>query len=70
MVTKIIEKTVVVGKDGTAMSIMERPEGLGTFADYHRKVRDYRKQYAHLLNKQSLDEYLVERKKEAEREWE
>lgn len=70
MVTKTIEKTVVIAKDGTSLSVMERPEGLGTFADYHRKVQEYRKQYAHLLDKQSFDDFLKERKEEAAREWE
>lgn len=62
MVTKTVEKTVVIAVDGTPLSVQERPEGLGTYADYHRKVQGYRKQYAHLLDRQSLDDYLEERK--------
>ncbi len=31
-----MEKSVVIAKDGTPLSVMERPEGLGSFADYHR----------------------------------
>ena len=69
MVTKTIEKTVVIAKDGTLLSVMERPEGLGTLADYHRKVQNYRKQYAHLLDRQTFDDYLKERREEAAREW-
>ncbi len=69
MVTKVVEKSVVIAKDGTPLSVMERPEGLGTFADYHRKVQNYRGQYAHLLDRQSFDDYLKERKEEAAREW-
>lgn len=68
MMTKTVERTVVVAKDGTTLSVMERPEGLGTFEDYHRKVQEYRKQYAHLLDKQSFDGFLKERKEEAARE--
>lgn len=70
MVTKTMEKTVVLAKDGTPLSVMERPTGLGTFEDYHRKVQKFRKQYGNLLDKQSFDEYLGERKKEAAREME
>ncbi|MDR1744940.1 MAG: hypothetical protein LBS30_04215 [Planctomycetota bacterium] len=69
MVTTTVEKTVIIAKDGTPLSVMERPEGLGTFEDYRRKVQRYRKQYAHLLNRQSFDDYLRERKEEAAREW-
>ena len=69
MVTKTIEKTVVIAKDGTPLSVMERPAGLGTFTDYRRKVENYRKQYAHLLDRQSFDDYLKERRDEAAREW-
>ncbi len=64
-----MEKTVVIAKDGTPLSVMERPEGLCTFADYHRRVQGFRKQYAHLLNRQSFDNYLKERKEETAREW-
>ncbi len=69
MITKTVEKTVVIAKDGTPLTVMERPDGLGTFADYHSRVQKYRQQYAHLLNRQSLDDYLKERKVEAAREW-
>ena len=69
MRTQTVEKTAVIAQDGTPLSIMERPEGLGTFADYHWKVQKYRKQYASLLDRQSFDEYLKERKQEAAREW-
>lgn len=69
MVIKTIEKTVVIAKDGTPLSVMERPEGLGTFADYRHKVQKYRKQYGHLLDRQSFDDYLKERREEATREW-
>lgn len=65
MAFKTAEKTVFITKDGTPLSIMERPEGLGTFADYHRKVEKYRRQYAHLLDRQSFEEYLAERREEA-----
>lgn len=69
MVTKTVEKTVVIAQDGTPLSVMERPKGLGTFADYHRKVQNYRNQYAHLLDRQSFDDFLRERKEDAAREW-
>lgn len=69
MIVKTVKKTVVIAKDGTPLSVMERPEGLGTIAEYHRKVEKYRKQYAHLINRQSFDDYLKERKEEAAREW-
>lgn len=69
MITKTVEKTVVIAKDGTPLSVMDRPEGLGTIAEYHLKVEKYRKQYAHLINRQSFSDYLKERKEEAAREW-
>ncbi len=37
MVTTTVEKTVVIANDGTPLSVMERPEGLGAFADYHKR---------------------------------
>ena len=64
MVIKTVEKTVVIARDGTPLSVMERPNGLGTFEDYHRKVQNYRRQYAHLLNSQSFNDFLKERKEE------
>jgi hypothetical protein len=70
MVTLIVEKSAVMTRDGTPLSVMERPEGLGTFADYHHKVQKYRKLYASILDRQSLDEYLKERKEETARELE
>lgn len=69
MVTRIAEKTVVLTRDGTALSIMERPDGLGSIADFHRELAEVRKQYGHLLKQQPLDEYFSERRLEAEREW-
>lgn len=69
MVTKIAEKTVVLTRDGTALSVMERPGGIGTIEDFHRELAEVRKQYGHLLKQQPLDEYLAERRLEAEREW-
>ncbi|MCD8349387.1 MAG: hypothetical protein LUC93_02080 [Planctomycetaceae bacterium] len=70
MVTKIAEKTVVLTRDGTALSVMERPEGLGTIDDFHKELVVIRKQYGHLLHQQPMDEYFMERRIEAEREWE
>lgn len=70
MGTKTIEKTVILAKDGTPLSVMDRPKGLGTYADYRRKVQNYRKQYGHLLDRQSLADFLAGRKDEAAREWE
>ncbi len=69
MLTKTVEKTVVIAADGTPLSVMERPEGLGSFADYHRKVQQRREQYADALNSRSFDEFLRERKEDAAREW-
>lgn len=69
MVTKIAEKTVVLTRDGTALSVMERPEGVGSIDDFHKELVEIRKQYGHLLKQHPLDEYLAERRLEAEREW-
>ncbi len=69
MVFKKMEKTVVIAKDGTPLSVMERPEGLGNLEDYHRKVEHYRTLYSHILDKQSFDDYLKEGRVEAAREW-
>lgn len=69
MNTTTTQRTVIVTKSGASLSVMERPNGLGSFADYHRKVLKYRSQFAHLLKRQSLDEFLLERKIEAGREW-
>lgn len=69
MITKIVEKTVVLTQDGTALSVMERPEGVGSIEDFHNELAEIRKQYGHLLKQQTLDEYLAERRIEAEREW-
>ena len=68
MVTTIAEKSVVLTRDGTPLSVMERPEGLGSIEDYHNDLVEIRKQYGHLLKRQSLDEYLAERHIEAEQE--
>lgn len=68
MLTKTVEKTAIIAKDGTPLSLMERPHGLGTFADYHRKVQRYRKQFSELLNRQTFDDFIKERKDEAARE--
>lgn len=68
MVMKTIEKKVILSKDGTPLSVMERPEGVGTFAEYHRKVESYREQYGHLLSRQTFEDFLQERKDEAARE--
>lgn len=70
MVTKIVEKTVILTQDGTALSVMKRPEGLGTIDDFHNDLVAIRKQYGRLLNQQSLDTFIAERRIEAEREWE
>ena len=69
MVTKIAEKTVVLTRDGVALSVMERPDGIGSIEDFHRELDEVRKQYGHILNRQSLDQYLAERRIEAEKEW-
>ncbi len=69
MATIMIEKPVVFTLEGTALSVMERPGGLGTIDDFHKDLIEIRKQYGHLLQQQSLDEYLAERRIEAEREW-
>lgn len=69
MDNKATEREVIIAKDGTPYSVMARPGGLGTFADYHHKVQEYRKQYAHIFDKQPIAEYLEERKKEALREY-
>jgi hypothetical protein len=69
MVTKVAEKTVVLTRDGAALSVMDRPEGIGSIEDFHRELAEVRKQYGHLLKRQSLDEYLAEKRLEAEREW-
>ena len=70
MVTKIVEKTVVLTQDGTALSVMERPEGVGSIKDFHKELAEIRKQYGHLLKQQPLDEYFAERRLEAKQEWE
>ncbi len=69
MVTETAEKSVVLTRDGTALSVMERPGGIGSIDDFHRELDEVRKQYGHLLNRQSFDEYFAERRVEAEREW-
>lgn len=69
MVTKVAEKTVVMTRDGTALSVMERPGGIGSLDDFHMELAEIRKQYGHLLKRQAPDEYLAERRAEAEREW-
>lgn len=69
MDSEATEKEVIIAKDGTPYTVMARPGGLGTFADYHRKVREYRKQYAHIFDRQSLAEYLEAHKEEALREY-
>lgn len=69
MITKTAEKAVVLAPDGTALSIMDRPGGIGSIEDFHKELDEIRKQYGHLLKQQSLDEYLAERRLEAEREW-
>ncbi len=70
MVTKIAQKTVVLTRDGTPLSIMKRPEGLGSIDDFHRELAEIRTRYGHLLQQQPLDKYLAEKRIEAEREWE
>lgn len=62
MVTKTAEKTVILTKDGATLSVMERPEGLGSIDAYHQELIEVRKQYGHLLKQQSLDEYLAEKR--------
>jgi hypothetical protein len=69
MVTKIAEKTVVLTRDGAALSVMERPGGIGSIEDFHKELGEIRKQYGHLLEQQPLDDYLAERRIEAKREW-
>ncbi len=69
MVTRIAEKTVALTRDGAALSVMGRPDGVGSIEDFHKELVEIRKQYGHLLQQQSLDEYLAERRIEAEREW-
>lgn len=68
MVTKTIEKTVVITRDGTPLSVMERPGGLGSIEEYHHDLEAVRIKYGHLLRSLSLDEYLDERHSEAKRE--
>lgn len=68
MITRIAEKTVVLTRDGIALTIMERPEGLGTIEDFHKEAEEARRQYGNLLGRQSMDDYFVERHLEAERE--
>lgn len=68
MTTRTVERTVLVTDDGEELSLMERPGGLGTFEDYHRKVQEYRKQYPDLFERMpGLDEYLRQRREEAAR---
>lgn len=63
-------KNAAAAADGTELSVMERPEGLGTFDDYHRFVQECRKKYPEAFARlPSLDEYLKERREEAAREW-
>lgn len=70
MITKKVERTVVVADNGMEFTLMERPEGLGTFEDYHRLVQEYRKKYPEVFERMpSLDEYLQERRREAALEW-
>lgn len=69
MVTGTAQKNVILTRDGAALSVMDRPGGTGSIEDFHKELAEVRKQYGHLLNRQSLDEYLAERHLEAEREW-
>ena len=69
MVTKIVEKNVVLTKDGVVLSVMERPDGVGSIEDFHKELAEVRKQYGHLFKRQPLDAYISERRIEAEREW-
>lgn len=66
MVTKVAEKTVVLTRDGTALSVMERPEGVGSIEDFHKELVEIRKHYGHLLKQQSLDTFIAERRIEVE----
>jgi hypothetical protein len=68
MVFTVAEKNVVLTKNGTALSVMESPGSVGSIENFHKKLVEIRKQYGHLLKRQSLDEYLAERRLEAERE--
>lgn len=68
MASKTLEKYVVYTKDGTPISVMEDPESVGSLDEYHEWLKGIRKKYAHLLNKQSFDDYLREKHEEAERE--
>ncbi len=70
MITKKVEKTAVVADNGMEFSIMERPEGLGTFEDYHRLVQECREKFPEAFARvPSLDEYIRDRREEAAREW-
>lgn len=66
MITKKVERTVIVAENGMEFSVMENPERIENYDDL---VKECRKHYGHLLDKFSFDDFLKERREEAEREW-
>ncbi len=71
MYKKKVERTVLVTDNGEEVSLMERPNGLGTIKEYFRKVEEYRKQHPELFERlPTTEEYIREKRKEAVREWE
>lgn len=60
------ERGVGVSENGKAYFYSKRR---GTPADYGRRVQKAREKYGHLLDKWTLDGYIEEKHREAEREW-
>ncbi len=61
------ERGVGVSENGKAYFYSKRR---GTSADYRRKIRQARKKYGGLLENWTLDDYLRDKRGEAEQEWE
>lgn len=64
-------KKIIYRVDGTPMAVWAHPNGntLEAFENYEKKLEEARKQYGHLFKQCTVDDFIAEKRREAELEW-